>query len=227
MMLLLGCMRRIVSLVLLVVLALVAWHYRDTIMAKWHELRGAPADTGAASADAARTGEEKLRALELPYPPTRTALSGAELQALLQTRFSKILPRWVDSARIRLEGDRVRLSGRVPVDHLPQIKSLGEVAGLLPDTAEVAVNGQVIPLDHGRVALAVDQVTAAHIPLPRRLIPEVLGGLRKGDASVPPDALPLPLPRSITSAYVRSDSLILMTSAPPAGAAPAAAPRRR
>ena len=227
MILLFGCMRRIFSLVILLVLALVAWHYRDALLAKWHELRGAPADTGSVSADAARTGEEKLRALELPYPPARTALSGAELQALLRTRFAGVLPRWVDSARIRLEGDRVRLSGRVPVDHLPQIRSLGEVAGLLPDTAEVAVNGQVIPLSHGRVALAVDQVTAAHIPLPRRLIPEVLGGLRKGGADVPVDALPLPLPHSITSAYVRADSLILITSAPPAGAAPATAPRRR
>jgi hypothetical protein len=226
MILLFGCLRRIVSLVILVLLALLAWHYRDTLVAKWHDLTGAPAPE-TTSADAARTGEEKLSALELAHPPARTALSGAELQALLRTRFAGLLPRWVDSARIRLEGDRVRLSGRVPVDHLPQIKSLGEVAGLLPDTAEVAVTGQVIPLDHGRVALAVDQITAAHIPVPRRLIPEVMGALRKGSAGVPADALPLPFPHTITSAYVRADSLILMASAPPAGAAPAAAPRRR
>lgn len=226
MILIFGCLRRVVSLVVLVLLALAAWHYRDFLVARYHQLRGGSAPAPSA-ADAARTGSAKLDALEGPTPPVRTALSEAELQALLNTRMSGALPRWVDSARIRLEGDRVRLSGRVPVDHLPQIRNLGEVAGLLPDTAEVAVNGQVIPIQGGRVALAVDQVTAAHIPLPHRLIPQVLSGLRKRGDAAPADALPLPLPANITSAYVRSDSLILMSSgarAPRAAPAPA---RRR
>ncbi len=186
MVLIFGCLRRIVSLIVLAAVA---------------------------PADAERSAEVKLRALESASPPARTALSGDELQALVRTRFSGVLPRWVDSARIQLEGDKVRLSGRVPVDRLPQVKDLGQVAGLLPDTTEVAVSGQVIPLTGGRVALAVDQVTAAHIPLPRRLNAQIIGGLRRGaPADLPPDALPLPLPRSISSAYVRGDSLVLLTS---------------
>ena len=136
-----------------------------------------------------------------------------ELQALLRSRFAPALPAWLDSTRIRLEGDRIRLSGRVPLDHLPQVRDLGQVAGLLPDTSEVAVTGQVIPLSRGRVALAVDQVTAAHIPLPRRLIPDVLGRMKKPGDTTPSDALSLPLPRTISSAYVRNDSLILLSGA--------------
>lgn len=212
MILLFGCLRRLVSLVILVAIGLAVWHYWPTIQAKYRQFRGQPVTAAVSPEEAARTANAKLRALESGSPPARTALSEDELQALLRTRLQGVLPRWVDSARIRLEGDRVRLSGRVPVDRMPQIRSLGEVAGLLPDTTEVAVSGQVIPLEEGRVALAVDQVTAAHIPLPRRLIPAITGGLRHGRPGIPADALPLPLPSNITSAYVRGDSLILLSS---------------
>lgn len=230
MILIFGCLRRIVSLVLLLALACVVWWYRAPIVAAWHRFRGqAPPAAGSASPEEARrSAEAKLAALQGARPPARTALSEPELQALMQTRFAPVLPRWVDSARIELDGEQVRLSGRVPVDRMPQIKSLGELAGLLPDTTEVAVKGQVIPLPHGRVALAVDQVTAAHVPLPRRLLPQVLAGLKKGaPADLPADALPLPLPSTITSAYVRNDSLILFTSGAGAPAPAPAASRRR
>ncbi len=234
MILIFGCLRRIVSLVVLAALAFLAWHYRATIMARWQRFRGAPPAAEAPSVDVQRSAQAKFAALAPGQPAGRVALSGDELQALLRTRFAGVLPRWVDSARIELEGEQVRLSGRVPVDRMPEMKSLGEVAGLLPDTTEVAVKGQVIPLGRGRIALAVDQVSAAHVPLPRRLVPRILAGLKKGqpaEASAPADALILPLPRTITSAYVRGDSLILMTSgsggAAGAPGAPTASPRRR
>lgn len=214
MILIFGCLRRIVSLVVLAALAFVAWQYRATIMAAWQRFRGAQPVAEAPPADVQRSAQAKYAALA-GRQPARVALSGDELQALLRTRFAGLLPRWVDSARIELQGEQVRLSGRVPVDRMPEVKGLGEVAGLLPDTTEVAVKGQVIPLGRGRVALAVDQVSAAHVPLPRRLVPRILAGLKRGqpaEASAPADALVLPLPRTISSAYVRGDSLILMTS---------------
>lgn len=211
MILIFGCLRRVVSLVLLVAIIAAVWYFRADIMAKWRQFRGEAPAAAVNPEEAARSANAKLAALESANPPARTALSEAELQALVHSRFAPALPAWLDSTRIRLEGDRIRLSGRVPLDHLPQVRELGQVAGLLPDTSEVAVTGQVIPLSRGRVALAVDQVTAAHIPLPRRLIPEVLGRLKKPGDTTPPDALSLPLPRTITSAYVRNDSLILLS----------------
>ncbi len=226
MVLILGCLRRIVSLVVLAAIVFLIWQYRSKIMATWQRFRGEKPVAAAPPVDVERTAQAKYAALASTAPPPRVALSEDELQALLRTRFAGVLPRWVDSARIRLEGEQVRLSGRVPVDHLPEIKSIGEVAGLLPDTTEVAVKGQVIPLGRGRVALAVDQVTAAHVPLPRRLIPQIMAGLKQGlpaGATVPADALLRPLPRTIASAYVRNDSLVLMTTG--SGGAGAGAPQ--
>lgn len=218
MILIFGCLRRIVSLVLLLVIIAAAWYFRADIMAKWRQFRGEAPEATVNPEEAARTAQAKMAALESSNPPARTALSEYELQALLRSRFAPALPAWLDSTRIRLEGDRVRLSGRVPLDRMPQLKDVGSVAGLLPDTTEVAVSGQVIPFGRGRVALAVDQVTAAHIPLPRRLIPQVLGRMKKPGDTSPSDALSLPLPHTISSAYVRNDSLILLSGAGAGGA---------
>jgi hypothetical protein len=85
------------------------------------------------------------------------------------------------------------------------------VAALLPDTTEVTVRGQLLPLDGGRVAFAIDEVTAAHIPLPRRIVPAALERLgRRDEPGLPRDALALPLPPGAAGAYVRADSLVLL-----------------
>jgi hypothetical protein len=209
MILIFGCLRRVLTLVLLAIIAYAIWTYRQPIVAAWHRFGPAPAPVES-PAEAARSADAKLQALESPRPPARTAFSQAELQALLRTRFASILPDWVDSTRVGLEGDRMRLSGRVPSDRLPKVSELGDAAGLLPDTAEVSVKGQVIPLGQGRVALAVDQITAAHIPVPRRLISGIMRSLRQPGQALPGDALLLPLPHTISSAYVRDDSLIVL-----------------
>ncbi len=231
MILLLGCAKRIVTLAVIVALAFAAWHYRANLVAAWDSrsnpseawsrLLGAPAAASTTSPEeAARTARVKLDALTGPHPPARTALSSAELQALVHRLITPDMPRWVDSTRVELEGNQFRVSGRVPADRIPQVKELGEVAGLLPDTPEVAVKGQLLPLPGGGAALAVDQVTAAHIPVPHRLIPAVVRSLKRPGDTSPPDQLRLPLPRSVSSAYVRNDSLILLSAG-------AAAPRQR
>ncbi len=226
MILIFGCLRRVVSLIVLVAIIAAIWYFRADIMAKWRQFRGESPAAAVSPEKAARSANAKMAALQGPNPPARTALSQEELQALLHTRLAPSLPGWVDSTRIRLEGERVRLSGRVPFDKVPQVRDLGSVAGLLPDTSEIAVTGQVIPLARGRIALAVDQVTAAHIPLPRRLIPQVLGRLKKPGDTSPADALSLSLPAAISSAYVRNDSLILLSGGGAGAARGAGRPAR-
>ena len=65
----------------------------------------------------------------------------------------------------------------------------------------------------GRVALAVDQVRAARIPLPKRLVASALSKLgRKPEAGLPADALALRLPSGADAAYVRGDSLVFLNN---------------
>lgn len=224
MLLLLGCFRNLVLLILLVAVGAGIYLYRDRIAEEWHRFRGDEKPVAVATPEQlAASAERKVASLADGPPPSRVALSEAELQALLKTRFAGMVPQYLDSPRVALEGDRIHLHGRIPTDRLPRVQGVGEVMGLLPDTTDITVTGQVIPLEGQRAALAVDQVTAAKIPLPRRLVSEMLRRVKRpGDADLPPDALPLPLPRGVSGAYVRSDSLILLAR----GSAPAPARAR-
>jgi len=211
----LGCIRRLFMLVLLVVLAGVAWLYRDRIAAAWREARGLREQHPVPSEALASLAAARIDSLTAGQV-ARAAFAEVELQSLLRYRYAGILPGFVDSARVELEAERVRLAGRVPLDKLPSGGALGEVAAVLPDTSELTLTGTLLPLGAGRVAFGVDQVTAARIPLPKRIIPAALARLgRRDEPGLPVDAIALRLPRGVNSAYIRNDSLVLIARAAP------------
>lgn len=223
----LGCLRRLIGLfVLVAILAVAAWYFRAPLMRAWHDVRKDREGVPMTAAARAREAERKLESVADGPPPASVSLSGPELQSLLTTRFATFLPAYIDSPRISLHDGRVHLEARIPTDHLPRPKGVGEVMGMLPDTTDVAAVGEIIPLPDGRFALAVDELSAARIPLPHRLVPDLVGRLRHGEsAGLPPDALPLPLPHGIRAAYVRGDSLVLIARALAHGTGATTTPR--
>ncbi|MEX0893910.1 MAG: hypothetical protein WEB88_17205 [Gemmatimonadota bacterium] len=205
-----GCLRRVLGLVLVGVVLGVAWTERDRLREQWQAWGfGAQASEPASEALAVRA-ERKLQALE-DGTSSSAALGQAELQSLLIYRHVGLLPAYVDSPRVELDGDRLRVRASVPVDRLPRVGELGDAASFLPDTTDVELVGTLLPLGDGRVALAVDEVRAARIPLPARLVPSALRRLgRTDEAGLPEDALALPLPPGARSAYIRGDTLYFL-----------------
>lgn len=208
-----GCLKSIVGLVVLVVLAGVLFLNRDRVRAAIDDLRGRDAVVATVpSRELADAADAKIRALK-DGEQEQVALSELELQSLLQHKYRNLLPAFVDSPTVELNGDKIEVRARVPVDRLPQLNELGEAAAFLPDTTEVGVTGSLLPLRAGRVALAVDQVRAARIPLPARLIPGALRKLgRKDETGLPADAMAVPLPPGANAAYVRGDSLFFISA---------------
>lgn len=206
-----GCLKSLIGLFLIAVLAVVLFLNRDKISGAWSDLRGGKEQTTLGpSPELAEIANEKLLQLKSGEAQT-VALSENELQSLLQYKYRQLLPAFVDSPRVELDKGKLMVLARVPVERLPQLNELGEAASFLPDTAEVGVTGQLLPLREGRVALAVDQVRAARIPLPKRLVAGALKKLgRKDEAGLPQDALALPLPPGAGNAYVRGDSLVFL-----------------
>ncbi|NJD11690.1 MAG: hypothetical protein FIB01_15060 [Gemmatimonadetes bacterium] len=208
-----GCIRRLLVLALIGLLAAAAWLYRDRIAAAWRDARGLRDQPLVASEALAETAAARIDSLA-GRKLARAAFSEVELQSLLRYRFDGIMPAFVDSARVSLEGDRIRLAGRVPLDRLPAGGALDDVRAVLPDTAEITLTGTMLPLDAGRVAFGVNQVTAARVPLPKRIIPAALRRLgRTAEPGLPEDAIALRLPQGVTAAYIRNDSLVLITRA--------------
>lgn len=206
-----GCLKSLVGLALVVVLAVFLFLNRDRITTAWQDLRGGKEETELGpSPELADLAVEKLARLKSGESEA-VALSQTEIQSLLQYKYRQLLPAFVDSPRVLLEEGKIVVQARVPVERLPQLSELGEAAAFLPDTTEVGVTGQVLPLRTGRVALAVDQVRAARIPLPKRLVPGALRKLgRKDEPGLPADALAVPLPPGADAAYVRGDSLVFL-----------------
>lgn len=208
-----GCLiRSILVIALLFVAGVFAFLNRERLGNAWHTFRGERAEAVAlgASPELAQRAETKLAALR-SGEQRQISLSQDELQSLLRYKYRELLPAFVDSPEINLKGERIEVKARVPVERLPQIGELGEAAAFLPDTTEVSVTGQLLPMSGRRAALAVDQVKAARIPLPRRLIAGALKKLgRKDEPGLPKDALAVPLPPGADGAYVRGDSLVFL-----------------
>lgn len=205
-----GCVRRLAVLLVLVALLGAAWLFRDRLRLAWNDIRGLHESALVATPELADRAHEKIEALR-NGSTARVALSAVELESLVLYRYEGALPGFLGSPRIELEDDGLRLRVRLPVDKLPNVEALGEAAAFLPDTADLTVSGRLLPLDTGRVALAVDEVTAQRIPLPGRLVPGALERIgRRDEAGLPPNAIALPLPPGVAAAYVRRDSLVLL-----------------
>ena len=209
-----GCLiRSIFTFVLICVIAVFAFLNRDRIRTAWRDFRGGEVVVAGPTQALADEADRKLASLK-DGSATQIAISEMELQSLLMFKYRELLPAFVDSPRIELNGDRIEVSGRVPVDRLPSVSEIGQAASFLPDTTEIEVVGTLLPLDNRRAAMAVDRVSAARIPLPDRLVASALRKLgRKDEPGLPADALAIPLPPGANAAYVRGDSLFFMSAA--------------
>jgi hypothetical protein len=205
-----GCAKRLVVLAVLIAVLAAAWLQRERLVTAWHDLRGTAVQPQRPSPELAAIAEEKIDRLRAG-DTDRAVLSSVELESLLLFRYNGVLPGVLHTPAVELDGDRLRLRARVPLDMLPHVDGWAEVAAFLPDTTELAVTGRLLPLDGGRVAFAVDQVSASRVPLPARMVPPALTRLGRGDEpGLPPDAMALPLPPGMTAAYIRRDSLVLL-----------------
>ncbi len=215
-----GCMRRIALLVVLLALIVGAWLFRDRLIEMWQNLRSSDEPQNV-SPELADRAEAKLAAMMEPDPPSRVSLTSAELQSLVAYRMRDALPSFILDPVVTIDDGDLRVRARVPVDEVAGMRGLGggseEILAMLPDTTEVEAKGHLIPLGDGRVGLAVDEITAASIPLPGRMIPRILAGVGRVDhPDLPREALAVRLPDGVTSAYAHGDSIVFTSEARPA-----------
>ena len=208
-----GCMRRIALLVVFAALIIGAWLFRDRLLGMWQSLRSedVPQQVSPELADRA---ERKLAALTQGDAPDRVTLTSPELQSLVAYRMAEALPSFILDPAVTVEDGELRVHARVPTDEVAGMRSLGgteEILSMLPDTTEVVAKGHLIPLGDGRVALAVDEVTAASIPLPSRVIPRILTSIgRRDEANLPEDALAVRLPDGVDNVFADGDSIVFI-----------------
>lgn len=114
------------------------------------------------------------------------------------------------SPEVTLEDGRVHLRARVALAAFPDLPDLGPIVGILPDTLDVTVEASLMPFAMGKAALLVHRIEASRIPIPSRLVPQILTAMGRTDQpGLPPEAFLITLPSGLGSAYILTDSLIL------------------
>ena len=141
----------------------------------------------------------------------RMVIGSLEIESVLRYGVPQMVPPGIDDPSVVVKDGVVEVGGNVAVASFPLLPDLGGVLGFLPDTVRVVVEGAVSPIGDHRSTLVVHQVSALGIPLPDRMIAELLEAFGRVDLpNLPSDAMPIPLPDGIESAYILRDSLVLV-----------------
>lgn len=206
--------KRVVVLVLLVLVAYAGFKWGPAVFPALERFVGVEEERPAAatepSPELADATLDRFEAFRAGEEGDRLALSSVELTSVVRYSLPGILPPGVDDATILLEGDQVNVSARVAVREFPELPDVDAVVGLLPDTVLIELRGTLEPFDQAHLALVVDRVRAARIPLPNRMVGEVLAGLAgERRPGLPDDALAVPLPDGLGSVTIEGDSLVM------------------
>lgn len=167
---------------------------------------------GGASQELAEVTLDRVESLRAGPAGGHLALGEAELSSVVRYALPGLLPPGVAAPAVAIRDGAVTLRARVATAAFPDLPALGDVIGLLPDTVDVIAEGHIASFGKESLAYRVSAIEAAGIPLPARLIPNVLAALgRQKRTSLPENALHIPLPGGIDSVYVIRDSLVLVS----------------
>jgi hypothetical protein len=209
-----GCLGKLMGMILLVGAAYAGWRWGPAVFPRVQEWMGmSPLPL---SVDPAPTPEladsvlVRVQALREEGGGAELALGGRELTSVLRYSVPGLIPPGVSDPEVELRDGRLHLKARVLLEAFPDLPDLGPILGMLPDTVDVTLEASLMPFSAEEAALMVHGVEASRVPLPRRLIPDILRGMGRVERpGLPPEALTVPLPVGLGSAYLRTDSLIL------------------
>jgi hypothetical protein len=215
-----GCLRSIVgkvlTLVALVVAAYVGWLWGPAFFPKVQDWVGmSPPEVPAGPAPSAELADSVLTRVQ-NFRETRDgqmALGGREVTSVIRYSVPGLIPSGIRDPQVSFAEGRVHLTAQVVTAAFPQLPDLGPILGMLPDTLNVRLEASLMPFGQEESALLIHSVQASGIPLPRRLIPEILQAMGRVDRpGLPPEAMAVPLPTGLGTAYILTDSLIISSN---------------
>lgn len=206
--------RKVVLLCLLLLAAYGGWRWGPEVFPRVHDWLGIESggETAGvvASPEIADSALVQIQRFRRGEGSDKLVLDAGMITSLARFSIPELMPAGVADPEVTLGDDRVHLRSRIALDAFPELPDLGPFLGILPDTLDVAIQATIMPFGEGRAALLVKKVEAMRIPLPGRLVPEILEAMGREDhPGLPPEGLLIPLPSGLGTAYISSDSLIL------------------
>jgi len=214
-----GCLRSIAYQIgcavvglLLVVLAFI---YREQVVAVYHKLRGNPPRSEAVYAmptdEALREARRLLDRLEERNGPAFVDLSAAHVAALIEDAV-RGAGRSLDSVAVGLLEGEIRVRGSLDMTRLPRDLLPRPLRGMVGSREPVIIGGPMGADSAGRLYLEIVKLDIANLPLPRALIARVMR-----EARVPGlegTRVPLPAMRGVGDVRVMPDYVRAYRRAP-------------
>ena len=215
-----GCIGRLGCLVVLVVLAGVAWLFRD----RWLHLvnDGASGRVDSASVVTAREGvwqpltpqggeraRRALAQLEQPNGPSTVTVTIPDLAAYVYQELARQLPPSADSVEAMAKGDRLYLRASVRLQELGAKEMLGPLAAMLGDRERLEIGGNLRVVRPGLGELVVRELRVGQLPIPPGVIPRIVRQISRRDrpAGISESGLPLRLPAHIGDLQIAGGSM--------------------
>ena len=209
-------LRRLLFLLALLGIATAGWVFAPTLVPQLREWVGLAENDPTPEAQPSQALADSVLGRVQEFRQTgdgQLALGSRELTSVLRYSLPGLIPTGIRELAVELDGGRIEVSAEVFLGAFPELPDLGRVLGFLPDTVDVVLKGSLMEFEEEEAALLVHGLDANRIPIPRRLISAILQGIGRADRpGLPPEALPVPLPAGLRSAYILSDSLILSFS---------------
>jgi hypothetical protein len=215
-----GCLKNILGrisiLVALVVAAYVGWLWGPAVFPRVQEWVGvAPPEVPVGPAPSAELADSVLLRVQdfREGGEEQMALDGREVTSVIRYSVPGLIPSGIRDPEVSFKEGRVHLTAKVVTAAFPNLPDLGPILGILPDTLNVELEASLMPFGAVESALLIHGVKASRIPIPRRLIPEVLKAMGRVDRpGLPPEAMAIPLPVGLGAAYILTDSLIISSN---------------
>jgi hypothetical protein len=221
-----GCIGRLGCLVMLILLAGVAWLFRDRWLHLVNEGRSARSDTAVVVAREGvwqpltpQGGERARRALaqlEQPNGPANVTVTVPDLAAYVYQELARQLPPSADSVEAMVRGDRLYLRASVRIQELGAKEMLGPLAAMLGDRERLEIGGNLRVVRPGLGELVVRELRVGQLPVPPGLIPRIVRQISRRDR--PPEisesGLPLRLPNHIGAVRIADGTMTITRAGP-------------
>lgn len=213
-----GCITRLGCLVLLIVLACVAWLTRDRWLPQQFQAsmaKPAPAWTPLSDAGADRT-QSALGKLNQRGGQAFQTVSAADVASYIYRSLAKTPPATADSLTATVDANnQLVVRGIMPTELLGAAANLGPVASVLGDRAPVELSGTMRIVGPKLAEFVVQSVKVRDIRIPNAMIPGLISKVDRGPrpAGLDPTGLPLPIPASVGDIRVGNGKITLYKTA--------------
>ena len=213
-------MKRIGCLVVLVLLAIGAFVFRDQIFGPRKPMQRDTAVAGPvwepltpARAERGRAGVAKLSG---EGSPAFVSLTPGEVASYLFLVLSRQLPASADSIAATAIGDRLYVRASVKLSDLGGAGALGPLGGFLKDRERMELGGNFEVIRPGLSQFRIREIKLHELTIPSRMIPTLVKQIGKGTRpeGVAADALPLKTPLTIGDVRVLRGKVTLYKAVP-------------